>query len=251
MIKLENLTIRSSGKNIINGLNASFNGKTIVIGHNGAGKTTLIKAMLGIINHTGRIDIPKNSQRFTTNLIDVYKILNVSALDLIKIYARAMESDSERIISILERFKIKYILKRRITRLSTGEARLFSLAMAIGLNGWFTMLDEPFENLDISRREEAIKMINDLNRDLLIVTHDIQVLNKLNFSDMYLMVNGSMAGPLPRADLKNLYLSREDNGRTILSFSVMGRNFYINKDAGDYPIMSFHSMDELIQVIEG
>ncbi|MCL5681464.1 MAG: ATP-binding cassette domain-containing protein [Candidatus Thermoplasmatota archaeon] len=254
MIKVENLTVQvkdQEKRSIIKGINASLVGNNVVIGPNGSGKTTFIKALLGLVNFTGKIYVSdvKGSDEgkyLTTNLIDVYKLLDVKMSEIIDIYSKSLGSDRQQIIKLLDTFRLKYILNRKITRLSTGESKLFGLAMSVGLSGVFTALDEPFENLDMARKQSAISIINGLDREFLLVTHDIQVLKKLKFNSIYLMINGSLVGPIPSENLDELYISKTTCDDEILSFDAMGTRFYVNKGKGEYPLMSFNSMNEII-----
>ncbi len=58
MLKITNLSVSFSKKNILKNINLNVKTGEIVglIGNNGTGKTTLMKAILGLINYNGKIE---------------------------------------------------------------------------------------------------------------------------------------------------------------------------------------------------
>ena len=255
MIEIVKLTVygnkRITRKPILNEISAILDNRSVIIGPNGSGKTSLLKAIMGLIDYEGSIRIELNSKPsgraiINSNIIDIYKVMNIKVKEIIGLYSEAMNSDEEEIIDIIKDLRISHILDSKLTRLSTGESKLLGFAMALGLEGNLVLLDEPFENLDISRKEIVVSKINQCNKDILIVTHDLQTIKRTNLTKFYLMISGKLEGGLPIEQIDKLYINLRKKDDYLFSFQFGSRIIWISRNDGEYPLFSFNSVDELI-----
>ncbi|HEC2229801.1 TPA: ATP-binding cassette domain-containing protein, partial [Staphylococcus delphini] len=75
MLKITNLSVSFSKKNILKNINLNVKKGEIVglIGNNGTGKTTLMKAILGLIKYNGEIEF-QGSTNFQKNSFEMQRI---------------------------------------------------------------------------------------------------------------------------------------------------------------------------------
>ena len=104
MIITENLEVsyRHRQEPVLKRVNATFDGKSLVLGPNGSGKTTLFRAICGLTNITnGRIlidnldvkEIYAKTGILAVNFPEVLSLLSVKVYDLIKLYADLTNGD--------------------------------------------------------------------------------------------------------------------------------------------------------------
>lgn len=160
-----------------------------LLGPNGAGKTTLIRILQGVLQPSqGSVEIwgsnPSASSVRTkcgnTPQDDaIPEGLTVNeALSYVARHYPAPRS----LGSILEQFRIQDIAKQRMSKLSGGQRRRVSVAMAFIGSPSLVLLDEPTAGLDVQARREIIETIRyELSRGVtaIITSHyldDIEAL---------------------------------------------------------------------------
>ncbi|MGC8574093.1 MAG: ABC transporter ATP-binding protein [Thermoplasmata archaeon] len=253
MISIENLTVRKQYRkdgNVINNLNVEFKeNKNIIIGPNGSGKTTLLKAILGIVKYEGNITCYKEGGRciFSTNIDQVYKLYNDSSGAIAKLYLEIIGGDFGLFIEIINRFRMQKILDTRIYKLSTGESKIFGLAMAFSLGSEYILIDEPTENLDHSRKGIAEELIIEHSaRKYLLVTHDLKLIRRLNPDKFFIMVSGKLHGGFNPEDYSRIYFSKNKKENSIGELISGPSQYYLTLDKGDFPLYSFSNMEEIL-----
>ncbi|MGC8992054.1 MAG: ATP-binding cassette domain-containing protein [Thermoplasmata archaeon] len=165
-IELRNLEVKYKKKIILNDINYTLeDGKHILIGPNGSGKTTLVKCILGMIDYNGKI-MTNGVRSISTNLIDVYKLINSDVRDIINIYSDIFSVERENIYSMIKKFRVERILNNRINSISTGESKILGFSIAMNINADLIILDEPFEGIDTSRKSIIIKYLNEKKKQL-------------------------------------------------------------------------------------
>ncbi len=168
--------------------NVSFNvkrGECVgIIGPNGAGKTTLFNIISGFLKpDSGKIEfngvnitkkrpctIAKLGLIRTFQLIRVFKNLTVKENLLI------VDSDYKEILEATDLWdKRNYVAGK----LSQGELRRLSIAIALAAKPKLLMLDEPFSGLDPvegKKLSDIIKSLNDNGTTLIIIEHKLKEL---------------------------------------------------------------------------
>src|SRR4051812_23387465 len=191
--------------------------KVGVIGVNGAGKSTLLKIIAGVAHpHSGTVKTPAKTgyvpQTIITNDADnqqsvgdyiyagtaigklKHKVDSLQArmetshdenvgieyADAVEEYSSIGGWQSEATISqILNGVGLSYVeLDRAMANLSGGEKTKVSLARMLFQDPDLLLLDEPTNHLDIAAKTWLMGFLAKFKGELLIVSHDIQMLDK-------------------------------------------------------------------------
>jgi ABC-2 type transport system ATP-binding protein len=162
-----------------------------LIGPNGAGKTTALKAVLGLTDFEGELDVlGHNPSEGRHRLMqDVCFIADVAVLprwlrvsNAIE-YAEAVHPkfSRERAMHFLEHTKIKQ--KSKVGELSKGMVTQLHLALVMAIDAKLLVLDEPTLGLDILYRKEFYtSLLNDYfdaQRTILVTTHQVEEIEKI------------------------------------------------------------------------
>jgi ATP-binding cassette subfamily E protein 1 len=92
-------------------------------------------------------------------------------------------------IAMASDLNLQHIMERSISNLSGGELQRFLIGLTLKQNKDLYMLDEPSCFLDIKERLNLAKMIDKLEKTLIIIEHDIALLDYV--SDIVSIVYGS------------------------------------------------------------
>jgi zinc/manganese transport system ATP-binding protein len=249
-ITLEHIGIRLSGRTILEDVNLTVNeGEFIaVLGPNGAGKSTLLKLLLGLIKpSTGTIQVLGHTPR-TGNIAIGYAPQHRTLEADLALRARDVvgfgldgnrwgpgwpsRKRNEIINQALQEVDALRFADAPVGQLSVGEQQRLLIAQALLTNPRILLLDEPLANLDISREQEIVTLINNVCRTrnvaVLLVAHDVNPL--LNVIDQVIYVaNGHSTIGTPdevitSASLSNLYGSQVEVVR------AMGRMFVVGAE---------------------
>ena len=203
IIKMKNIyKTYSNGVGAIYDLNLSIKkGEFVfIIGGSGSGKSTLIKMLYREEKPTkgeiviGGVNVVKlrtykvyKLRRKLGVVFQDYKLLpkltvyeNVAfALEVIGIPKKEIR---ERVIDILSKVGLKHKAKEYPDKLSGGEQQRVAIARAIVNDPKILICDEPTGNLDPEISLEIMNILETINKDLgttiLMVTHDIEIVNK-------------------------------------------------------------------------
>ncbi|EFI41943.1 ABC transporter ATP-binding protein [Peptoniphilus sp. oral taxon 386] len=197
VIELKNLSFKYSEDkvNAIDGINCTVDkGKVIFIaGDSGSGKSTLLNIINGIIPEViegdlnGKVYINKaenlkiyerslilgnvfqnpRSQFFTTNTTSelVFAMEN---------YGKSYEEMKERLIRIVDEFKIEKLLDRDIFSISSGERQFLALLTVLIMNPNVIIFDEPSANLDYGnamRLKRQIEELRESGKTVVVADH--------------------------------------------------------------------------------
>lgn len=92
--------------------------------------------------------------------------------------ARKVPDMDERVESMLQSFRLGELAERDARLLSGGQQRRVSLAIGAAVRPAVMLLDEPTANLDISTKQELVKVLETLRshvETVVIATHDMQL----------------------------------------------------------------------------
>jgi len=136
MIITENLEVSYKYRQepVLKRVNATFDGKSLVLGPNGSGKTTLFRAICGLTNITnGRIlidnldvkEIYAKTRILAVNFPEVLSLLSVKVYDLIKLYADLTNGDPLIAYKILSELGLtdKILRSKKLRELSAGQIK--------------------------------------------------------------------------------------------------------------------------------
>ncbi|MDQ0087841.1 energy-coupling factor transport system ATP-binding protein [Paenibacillus anaericanus] len=163
-----------------------------LIGNNGAGKSSLMKLIAGIAKPSGGTVHVKGTlinglpaERLSG--IASYVFQNPEEMfieDCVRkeiayyLKARKVPDMDKRVEDMLQSFRLGELAERDARLLSGGQQRRVSLAIGAAVRPAVMLLDEPTANLDISTKQELVKVLETLRshvETVVIATHDMQL----------------------------------------------------------------------------
>ncbi len=193
LVKARGLSKRYGNLTALNRVDFEIQQGCIVglIGPNGAGKTTALKAILGLTDFEGELDVLGHDPRDGRHHLmrDVCFIADVAVLPRWLRVANAIEYveavhpkfSRERVMHFLERTKIKQTSK--VGELSKGMVTQLHLALIMAIDAKLLVLDEPTLGLDILYRKEFYtSLLNDYfdeQRTIVVTTHQVEEIEKI------------------------------------------------------------------------
>lgn len=192
MITVENAKLTVKGKALINDINFKivYGDRIVITGDNGVGKTSLIKAVLSKtpnINIEGKITT--NSGLTSVYVDQAYSIIqpDLNLIDNIMEFDKTVsESKAKEQLGKFQ-FKTESEMKRKGQELSGGEMARLMMAMVSSYPIDILVLDEPTNNLDVETIEVLEKALNSYTGALIIISHNIDFLNKINIKTAYII----------------------------------------------------------------
>lgn len=159
-------------------------GKIIgVIGENGSGKTTLLKLLAGLLQPSlGSIMIDNKlvnrgiskKLAYLTDMDYYYPYFTV--IELIQYYgSQYSDFDKEKALEIISFMRLDH--DQKIKYLSKGNKSRLKIALTLGRNAPYIVLDEPFTGLDPMVRKaiirSIIKFVNLDEQTVIMATHEV------------------------------------------------------------------------------
>lgn len=202
LLKVEHINTGYGKKQILFDISfeMSRNDTVLLIGFNGSGKSTLLKTIYGLLKpwdkdgkiwFDGEDIIPcKPSQLIVKGLVyipqqnELFEDLNVKEnLELSSMQSNNKKDLKSRMDNVLDHIpKLKTVMKRECNRLSGGERKLVSLAMALMNQPKLIMLDEPLAGISPKDSNDIISQLKRLKNDgisLILVEHRLKDINSL------------------------------------------------------------------------
>jgi ABC-type lipoprotein export system ATPase subunit len=198
MYKLDNITKRFKGQQVLKGVNLAVDAKEIVsiMGKSGAGKSTLLGVMAGLItadggkiNFQGQ-DISSLDEEglaaFRLRHIGIvfqdFKLIpSLSVFDnvMLGIHPRKdipKQEKTGRIHALVEQVDLQDKLREKVDNLSGGEKQRVAIARSLVNSPTVVLADEPTGNLDEKTAGAILDLFDQLHQQLsttfIIVTHD-------------------------------------------------------------------------------
>lgn len=193
LVKAQGLTKTYGDTRALDNVDFSIEEGRIVglIGPNGAGKTTALKAILGLTDFDGELEVlGKNPKRNRASIMqDVCFIADVAIMprwlkvkDAIDFVERTHPKfHREKCEEFLARTKIKR--NSKVGALSKGMIVQLHLALVMAIDAKLLVLDEPTLGLDILYRKEFYSSLLsdyfDDSRTILVTTHQVEEIEKI------------------------------------------------------------------------
>lgn len=197
-IKTVNLTKKYKNLTAVDGLNLTVKQGELfsLLGVNGAGKTTTIKMLSCLMPPTSG-DASLNGNSILSDTAKVKEIIGISPQEtavapnlsvrenlelMCGIYGFTKEHSSKKIAELSDSLGLHDILKRRAGRLSGGQQRRLSIAMALVHEPQILFLDEPTLGLDVLARSDLWEVIRSLKGKITIIltTHYMEEAESLS-----------------------------------------------------------------------
>ena len=157
-------------------------GITALIGKSGAGKTSLARAICGLEDADGTIELDgRNISGMSPQKRSIGLVMQKPALfptmSVEQNISLSAKLPAGRIHNLIELADIRHLLTRPPQNLSGGEAKRVALVRAIAAAPELLILDEPLTGLDNTRRTAMLDLIKKVNRTenvpILFITHQL------------------------------------------------------------------------------
>lgn len=172
-----------------------------LLGHNGAGKSTLIKAILGMHNYCGELNIfglepQKQRAKIVERLgyiSDVAVLPEWMTVKQVMKYVQGVHPryDQQKMTAYLSQTNIS--LQSKISALSKGMKVQLHLALVMSTDVNVLILDEPTLGLDLMYRETFYRYLmewfHDGERALIIASHEVDEIAHM-LTDVMVLKNG-------------------------------------------------------------
>ena len=188
-----------------------------LIGPNGAGKTTALKALLGLTNFDGELEVCGHDPRSDRHKLmkNVSFIADVAVLPGWLKVSEAIEFvegvhpafNRERAIEMLALTNIP--MKKKVKQLSKGMITQLHLALVLAIDAKVLVLDEPTLGLDILYRKAFYDhLLNDYfseDKTIIITTHQVDEIEYL-LTDLLFINEGKIVLDIAMDEIENKYL---------------------------------------------
>jgi iron complex transport system ATP-binding protein len=195
-IRARAVSVRLGGRTIVEAVDvdAAPGCLTAIVGPNGSGKTTLLRALAGLVDFSGHIEVagadiqrlrPAERARtiaYLPQASELRAMLSVRQVVALGRYAThpglfaSTHADDVAVRSALARVRIPDLLEQTYPRLSGGQKRLVLLARALATGATTLLLDEPTASLDIKHALELFELLTELAGEgyaVVVVLHDL------------------------------------------------------------------------------
>lgn len=242
MIQIENINVSYQQTLALDNIILNLEGPSItgIIGPNGAGKSTLIKALIGIIPHSGKILFNKQPIRQQLNRISyvaqkadidfnfpitVRECISLGLYPKTKFFKRLSKSDWSKVTDALTLLGLNDLAHRQISQLSGGQFQRVLIARCLVQEADIILLDEPFVGIDSVSEDiimNTLRELRDKGKLILIVHHDLSKVP--HYFDQVILLNRKLIASGPT----NLIFN-EDNLR-----KTYGNSLFYKGDVNDF-----------------
>lgn len=167
-----------------------------VIGPNGGGKSTLVKAIMGIIPHSGHIEYSEVLMRggkphigYMPQISSFDKAFPISVIEVVmsglqrerRLLRRYGKEERRRALEALEQASLSELENRAIGELSGGQLQRVMLCRAIVSEPRLLVLDEPTNFVDNRFENELYNLLHHLSDRMAIVmvSHDVGTISSV------------------------------------------------------------------------
>lgn len=191
-LEIDNLTVTYPGYSHTAVDNVSFeikkNSITALIGPNGSGKTTVIKAVLGLIDYQGEIQVFGRPievayqqigyvpQRFA---FDPTFPLTVFEFVSLVLSSFSKKDVAAKVRKTLDWVKASDLIERKLSSLSGGQLQRVLLARALVNNPKLLLLDEPEAGVDVGGEQTFYDLVEELvhkkEMTAIVASHELDV----------------------------------------------------------------------------
>lgn len=217
MIQLQNVSVVKNDATILFDLSLDIAERRVgIIGPNGSGKSTFVRLFNGLqAPHQGVVKVHGKTNAeddfrkrvgFVFQNPDnqiVYPIVEEDLAFGLKKSGLSKQEILDRIDCYLSRFDLRHLKTRFTHQLSGGEKQLVALIGVLVMEPEFIVLDEPTTLLDLKNRTILIRVLESLEQNLVVVSHDLDLVAQLDRA--ILIENGRVIGDGKPAKVLEIY----------------------------------------------
>ena len=167
-----------------------------IIGPNGGGKSTLVKAIMGVVPHSGTVEfspsiylkgkpnigyLPQTSNFDKSFPISVSEVILSGLQSERGMLGRYTKEDRLRVVELLDMVGLTELKKRAIGELSGGQLQRVMLCRALISEPKILVLDEPANFVDNRFENELYNILQQLSSKMaiLMVSHDLGTISSV------------------------------------------------------------------------
>jgi manganese/iron transport system ATP-binding protein len=195
VLEVSHLSVAYGGRPVLNDVSFGARaGESIaVVGPNGAGKSTMFKAICGLVNHEGDVDVNGVHCHHRTDRMDIAYIAQQQHVDVTfpitvgelvasgrrrfrRWFRRNAPGDVEAIDAALQRVRLEAERNVGLNELSGGQLQRAYLARALAQQASILLLDEALNGIDQPRVDELLGLFDEIcatGTTVLVSTHDL------------------------------------------------------------------------------
>lgn len=207
MIRIQNLTKSFGSKNVLNGINLSFEpGKVYgIVGENGAGKTTLFNTIAGLESFEGEIQSELSPVKNHLGFLQTtpFFFSKITGKEYLQLHCNArnisnMDFKEVNVFDLpLNDYAINY---------STGMKKKLALTAILIQQSEIYILDEPYNGVDIHSNliiTSIIQKLKDLGKTIIISSHIFSTL-KDTCDEIHVLKEGAIEGTYNQSQFEDL-----------------------------------------------
>lgn len=192
MIDITKASLIKNERTILSDISVKLTESRIgIIGHNGSGKSSFAKLLNGLEPCTtgqvrvGGADISEHRARvgFVFQNPDNQLVMPLVEEDIafgLKKSGLSKSEINDRSDALLKKFGLAHLRERLTHELSGGEKQLIALIGVLIMQPEHIILDEPTTLLDLRNRAILLAMLDKLEQQLIIVSHDLDLMAQMD-----------------------------------------------------------------------
>jgi ABC-2 type transport system ATP-binding protein len=165
--------------------------RVALVGTNGSGKTTLLRALCGVLQVEGKVEVlghcvmrdPERALASLSYLPQIAPPLDAPSAELVRAYCTLRRLDPERVRACAQRLGLALpaIARTRLRDLSGGMKQKLLAALALSGNAPILICDEPTASLDREARTEFFALLRERPVDsvLVLCSHRLEEVSEL------------------------------------------------------------------------
>lgn len=220
VLKTKNLCIgygaKKGAKEIAKNVNVTLEKGELVclIGKNGIGKSTLLRTLSKMqpklsgdillenkpIEQFNSIALAKIislvlTERIPANNLTVYELIALGRQPYTNWIGKLLPEDLSHIDEAISQSQLSALINERCDKLSDGQLQRAMICRALAQDSDLIILDEPTAHLDVQHKIETFRLLkkiaHELNRAILISTHEIQLATQIS-DELWMMTEQGM-----------------------------------------------------------